>query len=136
MSKLPPSLYTALFAGLLVNSAWAQDGGAVRQPIATNLRYPAGTEITFQWIYSCPTGGKSCSFNCQGPGGGVDRATALEIYIGSTPIGNNRTVPALIYVYSTQIFASNSGFIMSPGELSKLSCQITGMTLDYSGPLK
>lgn len=131
---LPPRFCTVLIAVLLANPAWAQDAGA-RRPIAPGLRYPAGTEITFQWGYSCPAG-KSCSFNCQGQGGGVDRVTALEIYIGSSPIGSNRSVPALYYFYSTQIFASNSGFSLSPGELSKLSCQVSGMSLDYSGPPK
>jgi len=135
MSTFPPSLCKALFVVLLMNSAWAQDGGATRRPVAPNLPYPAGTEITFQWSYSCPTN-KSCSINCQGPGSGVDRVTALEIYLGSTPIGNSQMVPALFYFYSTQVFASNSGFNISPGKLSRLSCQVTGMTLDYSGPPK
>src|SRR5215831_16536699 len=54
-----------LFAGLLMNSAWAQNKD--ERPTG-GPPYPGGSEITFQWNYSCPSG-QNCSFTCAAPGG-------------------------------------------------------------------
>ena len=53
-----------LFAGLLMNSSWAQNKG---EPQARGPSYPGASEITFQWDYSCPSG-SNCSFTCTGTG--------------------------------------------------------------------
>ena len=52
-----------LFAGLFLNSSWAQNKDEPAGP-----PYPGTSEITFQWDYSCPSG-QNCSFTCMGTGG-------------------------------------------------------------------
>ena len=54
-----------LFASLLMNSALAQNKD---EPPTGGPPYPGGSEITFQWNYSCPSG-QNCSFTCAAPGG-------------------------------------------------------------------
>ena len=54
-----------LFAGLLMNSSWAQNKG---EPQTAGPRHPGASEITFQWDYTCPSG-QNCSFTCMGTGG-------------------------------------------------------------------
>ena len=56
--------------------------------LATSLRAvegppnPGGSEITFEWDYSCPTG-RACSFSCPGSGG-ASSVTKLSIYLGTS----------------------------------------------------
>src|SRR5215468_7548202 len=103
-----------LFAGLLMNSAWAQNKD---EPPTGRPPYPGGSEITFQWNYSCPSG-QNCSFTCAAPsrggmsgaggmgeasgvsaasgmGGasgasGASHTTKLAIYLGTIPVGNQK----------------------------------------------
>src|SRR5215470_16013425 len=143
-----------LFAGLLMNSAWAQNKD---EPPTGGPPYPGGSEITFQWNYSCPSG-QNCSFTCAAPsrasgagaasgtgglsgaggvGGasgasGASHTTKLAIYLGSIPVGDQKA-QALLYEFSTREIPRGNGFIISAG-LSTTSCQVNGLTLDYSGP--
>lgn len=117
-----------LFAGLVVNSSWAQDKGG--QPVS-GPPYPGTSDITFQWDYSCP-GGKDCSFTCMGTGG-ASHVTKLVIYLGTIPVGRNQNVPAVLYEFSTQEIPRANGFSVSTG-INTMSCQVNGLMLDYSGP--
>ena len=152
-----------LFVGLLMNSAWAQNKN---EPPTGGPPYPGGSEITFQWNYSCPSG-QNCSFTCAAPGGasgagaasgmggagkaseasgasgmggmggasgasGASHTTKLAIYLGSIPVGDQKA-QALLYEFSTREIPRGNGFIISAG-LSTTSCQVNGLTLDYSGP--
>jgi hypothetical protein len=119
-------------AGWIMNPAWAQDRVV---PIPPNLAYPAGSEITFQWVYSCRNITALCTFSCPGllaP----HRVTALQIYLGTIPIGNNQNNPALFYFYSTESIPRGNGFHISSGTHGTLSCNVSGMTLEYSGAPK
>ena len=166
-------LLGTLFVGLLMNSAWAQNN----EPPTGRPPYPGGSEITFQWNYSCPSG-QNCSFTCAAPsrggasgasgagaasgtggmsgaggmgeasgvsaasgmggaGGasgasGASHTTKLAIYLGTIPVGNQKA-KALLYEFSTREIPRGNGFIISAG-LSTTSCQVNGLTLDYSGP--
>src|SRR5262249_24050930 len=104
---------------------WAQEG-------RSNAPYPGGSRISFQWNYSCPSG-RGCSFDCPGRGG-AGHVTKLTIYLGTVPFGSQES-PAVVYEFSTSEIPRGSGFTVSTG-LSTLSCQVNGMTLDYSGPPK
>jgi hypothetical protein len=117
-----------LFAGLLMNSAWAQNK---EEPRTGGPPYPSGSEITFQWNYSCPSV-TNCSFFCTGTGG-VSHASKLVIYLGTIPIGGEQSGPAMLYEFSTREIPRGNGFIVSTG-ISTLSCQVNGFALDYSGP--
>jgi hypothetical protein len=116
-----------LFASALMNSSSAQNKD---DPNAGGPAYPGGSEITFQWDYSCASG-KNCSFTCMGARG-ASHVTKLSIYLGTIPVGGSQKAPALIYEFSAQEIPRNNGFSVSAG-LSTLSCQVDGMTLDYSG---
>jgi hypothetical protein len=59
----------------------------------------------------------------------------LNIYLGTISVGSNQNAPAVFYDYATREIPYGNGFSISVG-LSTLSCQVSGMTLDYSGPLK
>jgi hypothetical protein len=116
-----------LFASAFMNLSWAQNkddrnGGGPA--------YPDGSEITFQWNYSCESG-KNCSFTCMGTRG-ASHVTKLNIYLGTIPIGNDEKSSAIFYDFSTREIPRGNGFSVS-AELSTLSCQVDGMTLDYSG---
>jgi hypothetical protein len=50
-------------------------------------------------------------------------------------IGTDQNAFALFYDFSTVEFPRANGFVVATG-LSSLSCQVNGMTLDYSGPPK
>ena len=115
-----------LFAGVVMNSSWAQNknGPDARPP------YPGGSEITFQWDYSCPSG-RNCSFACGT--GGAGHVTMLSVYLGTMPLGADRENPAVIYEFSTRELPQGNGFNVSTG-INTLSCQVNGLTLDYSGP--
>jgi hypothetical protein len=114
-------------AGYLVDPSLAQGQSPGPSP-----DYPRDSEITFQWDYSCPS--TVCSFSCPGQGG-ASHVRKLTIYLGTIPVGSLRNTPAMIYNFSTVETPSGNGFVVSTG-LSALSCQVNGMTLDYSGPPK
>jgi hypothetical protein len=116
-----------LFASLLMNSSWAQNKG---EQVA-GPPYPGASEITFQWVYSCASE-TNCSFICPG-GGGASHVTKLTIYLGTIPVGSTQNAPALLYDFSTKEIQHGNGFSISTG-LSMLSCQVNGLTPDYSGP--
>jgi hypothetical protein len=98
----------------------------------SELPYPAGSDITSQWIYSCPSG--RCAFSCPGAGG-ASHVTKLTIFMGRMSIGSDQNPLALFYAYSTRYIQRGNGFTIDTG-LGTLACQVSGMKLDYSGPLK
>ena len=110
-----------------IQSSWAQDK---TEPLRTGPPFPF-SKTTFQWDYSCP-GGKVCSFIC--PGGGASHVIKLRMYLGTIPVGS-QDAPAVIYDFSTIEIPHARGFSVSVG-LGTLSCQVNGMTSDYSGPPK
>ena len=117
-----------LFAGLIINSSWAQNKD---EPQTVGPPYPGASQITFQWDYSCPSG-KDCSFTCMGTGG-ASHVTKLTIYLGTIPVGSNQNVPAVLYDFSTREIPRGNGFSVSTG-INTLSCQVNGLTEDYTGP--
>jgi len=119
-------------AALLLACQLANPSLALSQSPEPGPPYPAESNITFQWDYSCPTG-RLCSFNC--PGGGASHATRLTIYLGTIPVGGSRDTPSILYNFSTVEMPNGNGFVVNTG-LGTLSCQVNGMTLDYSGPPK
>ena len=121
-------LGTLLLAGQLVNSAWAQE--KVEPPVP-GPPYPGGSEITFELDYSCPSA-RGCSFSCPGAGG-ASSVTKLTIYLGTIPLGEAERATALFYDFSTRFIPRANGFRVTTG-IATLSCQVNGMTLDYSGP--
>ena len=154
-------IFGTLFAGLLLNSSWAQNKGELQ---AAGPPSPVASGITFQWDYSCPSG-QNCSFICMGTGGasrtsgasgtggasgtsgasgasgtsgtsgtgGASHVTKLAIYLGAIPVGGNQKAPAVVYEFSTREIPRGNGFIISTG-INALPCQVNGLTLDYSGP--
>jgi hypothetical protein len=121
------TLATLLFAGPFLSASWAENDADPDPP------YPAGSDITFQWSYSCPSS-KGCSFSCPGAGG-ASHVTKLTLYLGRMRIGTNQNSLALFYDFSTVEIPRGNGFTIDTG-LSTLSCQVNGMNLDYSGPPK
>jgi hypothetical protein len=115
-----------LFAAVLVNPlrALAQDKIG---PNASGRTYPG--EITYQWDYSCPSGGE-CSFTCGT--GGAGHVTKLGIYLGAMPVGTDQKNFTLFYEFTTRELRRGSGFSINAG-LSTLQCQVNGLTVDYSG---
>src|SRR5215813_1153803 len=107
-----------IFAGHLIGPVRAQQ-------VESKAPYPAGSQITFQWNYSCP-GGRGCSFDCPGRGG-AGHVTKLTLYLGTIPFGSSKDSPAVFYEFSTSEIPRGSGFTISAG-LSTLSCQVNGMT--------
>jgi hypothetical protein len=133
------TLGTLLFAGSCLGVSWAQNKPPPVPP------FLEGSEITLEMSYSCPSN-TACSFACPsgvGRGGaeaaggaaggffGADHVTKLTIYLGTMPFGN-RDAPALFYDFSTRERPNSSGFSINVG-LSASSCQVNGLTLDYSG---
>jgi hypothetical protein len=110
----------------LVSAAWAQDTAS---PVPSNFSFPAGSEITYQWNYTCRSS-KPCSFSC----GATNNVIALTLFLGSIPVGGSRSNSVIFYFYSTATVPHNDGFRISGGPASTLSCNVNGMTLDYSGP--
>jgi hypothetical protein len=51
------------------------------------------------------------------------------------PVGTIRDAPGLFYEFSTLVIPRANGFTIGAG-LGTLSCQVNGMTLDYSGAPK
>jgi len=115
---------TLLFIGLFSDGSLAQS--------KTERRYPDGTDITFQWTYSCPT--SKCAFSCPGAGR-ASHVTKLTIFMGRMRIGSDQNPFALFYEYSTKYIPRGNGFTIDTG-LGTLACQVSGMKLDYSGPPK
>jgi hypothetical protein len=118
----------ALFAAVLVNPLQAQSKPA---PNASGSPYPVGSGITYQWDYSCPSGGGECSFTCGI--GGASHVKKLGIYLGAMPVGTDQKNSTLFYEFTTQDLRRGSGFSVNTG-LSTLQCQVNGLTVDYSGP--
>ena len=119
--------FGTLFAAALINPLWAQNKNGQNPSGPT---YPGGTEITYQWKYSCPSVGE-CSFTCGT--GGASHVTKLGIYLGAMPVGTDQKNPTLSYEYTTLEHRRGSGFSINTG-ISTLQCQVDGMTTDYSGP--
>jgi hypothetical protein len=132
MSKLTLICTTLSSVALFMCSAWAGDRVPAAVPVPPNLAYPNGSEITFQWTYSCHDN-QHCTFNC---GLSANSVSALTIYLGVVPLGNNQKTPALFYFYSTPTIFRNNGFRILSGPYASLSCEVNGMILDYSGPPK
>ena len=117
-----------LFAVQLTDPSWAQIGASQ----ATKPSYPDAFEITNQWDYSCRN--TVCSFECSGRLS-ANQVTRLTIYLGTIPFDNRGNSPAIFYEFATRYIPNSSGFIISTG-LSTFSCQVNGMTMDYSGPAR
>jgi len=116
-----------LVGGPLAESAHAQHerrSGAVPA-------YPGGSEIAFEWQYSCQNG-KGCSFNCPGAGNAAN-VTKLVIHLGTIALGDTQKAVGIFYEFSTMEIPRANGFSITTG-ISTLSCQVQGMNLDYSGP--
>lgn len=121
-----------LFAALLLVSGVSSYVSLAQEK--AELPYPAESDITFQWTYSCPT--SQCAFSCPGTGR-AKQVTKLTIVMGRMRIGNNDDYNpiALFYEYSTKDIPRGNGFSINSG-LGRLACQVSGMRLDYSGPPK
>ena len=117
-----------LFVGPFLSTSWAQNK---TEPTDGGPLFPGTSQITFQWDYSCPAG-KACSFICLG-GAGASHVIKLRMYLGTIPVGSTQNAPAVIYDFSTIEIPNARGFSVSVG-LGTLSCQVNGMTSDYSGP--
>jgi len=117
-----------VFAGVMIHPSWAQNKN---DPVAAGPPYPIESDITFQWDYSCPSG-RACSFTCM-RSGGASHVTRLTVYLGTIPVGSNQKTPAVMYDFSTKEIPQGNGFAVSTG-IDTLSCQVNGLTLDYSGP--
>ena len=131
-------LGTLLFAGPFLSMSWPQNSLAQNssaqdktEPTRTGLPFPF-TKTTFQWDYSCPAG-IGCSLAC--PGGESSHVIKLSLYLGTVSFDGSENAPAMFYEFVTREFPHASGFSIS-ARLSSLSCQVNGMTLDYSGPSK
>ncbi len=130
MSKSATICAILLMASGLAHLARAQEGANVVSPVPPAFRFPAGAEITFQWNYTCRGGNKPCAFSC----GTADRVKALTIYLGTIPVGRYERNSVIFYFYSTETIPYSDGFRINGGPASTLSCDVTGMTLDYAGP--
>ena len=118
------TLIWMLMSGLFSSAASAQSKAELPP-------YPLGSDITFQWNYSCPKG-KGCSFFCPGRGG-ASHVTRLTIYLGNVRIGRDRNAISTFYEFSTVEIPRGNGFSIDTG-IGTLTCQVNGMKLDYSGP--
>ena len=154
------TLGTLLFAGPSLGVSSAQNKPA---PVPTFLEgsemtlemsysCPSNTACSF----ACPSGvasgaagaaGGSGAAGGPGAGGGpaaagglgavggffgADHVTKLTIYLGTMPLGKGGDAPVLFYEFSTRERPNSSGFSINAG-LSATSCQVNGLTLDYSG---
>src|SRR5579871_3441689 len=124
-------LVAGAFTGLTwAQETWAQERGVdLASPVPPNFSFPTGAEITFQWNYTCRTT-KPCAFSC----GESNSVKVLTMYLGTIPVGNNQRNSVLFYFYSTAAVPYSDGFRISGGPASTLSCDTSGMTLDYAGP--
>jgi hypothetical protein len=119
-----------LVGGPLAVSLLAEDEN---RSAADRPAYPGGSEIAFEWQYSCPSG-KGCSFICPGSGG-ASSVTKLAIHLGTIPLRGTEKAFGIFYEFSTIQVPRANGFSLTTG-ISTLSCQMNGMNLDYSGPPK
>ena len=119
-----------LLAGQTIIPSLAQERGKFPSSAESLPPYPSGSNITFEWKYSCANA-RVCAFNCPGAGG-ANNVRQLTIYLGTISIGANQQ-SAVFYEFSTPEFSRANGFSISAG-LSVLACQVNGMVLDYSGP--
>jgi hypothetical protein len=119
------SLGTTLLAFVSASVAWAQSG-------ADDPAFPF-SKWTIRWDYSCPSG-TSCSFVCPAAGetGLTSHVLKLRLFLGTISADGGQAVPALFYEFNTREYPHGSGFSIGSG-LTTLSCQVNGMTLDYSG---
>jgi hypothetical protein len=145
MSKLSLLFTIGVCVCPMANSLWAQERAAPFDPYARPPKpYPDAARIIVQWNYSCEAHG--CSFQCHGTGaessvptldiqlgGAASRVTKLDIYLGSIP--DEPDSHGLYYSFNTEYAKYGTGFALG-GKLTPLSCQVIGMKLDYSGPLK
>lgn len=116
-----------LFAGVFINPSWAQNN---KGPNASGPTSPGGSQISYQWDYSCPSD-EECSFTCGT--GGASHVTKLGISLGTMPTGTDQKSSTLVYEFTTREHRRGSGFSVNTG-LSTLQCQVDGLTVDYSGP--
>jgi hypothetical protein len=125
---LKPAMICAI---LLAASGSARLGWAQERPsiVPPNFAFPNGAEITYQWNYTCRTS-KPCAFSC----GATNSVKALTMYLGTMPVGRNEKNTVIFYFYSTATIPYNDGFQITGGPASNVSCNTSGMTLDYSGP--
>src|SRR5215471_20230667 len=72
-------------AALLLLSGVSSDGSLAQYKTA--LPYPAESDITSQWTYSCPS--SKCAFSCPGAGG-ASHVTKLTIFMGRMRIGSDQ----------------------------------------------
>ena len=117
----------------LASPSWAQEKRTEPPENLDHPPYPSEAHIIFQWNYSCPSN-RGCSFNCTGLNG-ASAVTALDVYLGTIPVGKDQSTYILFYNYSTQFVPRGNGFSLSTG-IAVLSCQVNGMKVDYSGPAK
>jgi hypothetical protein len=136
-------LGTLLLAGPFLSMSWAQNSWAQNswaqnswaqnktEPTQTAPPFPF-TKTIFQWDYSCPAG-ITCTVAC--PGREVNHVIKLSLYLGTVLFDSGQNAPAVFYEMNTREYPHASGFSISPGlpGLTTLSCQVNGMTLDYSG---
>lgn len=135
LSEMPKEVLMRVLALAILTTMMVSAKLAGAQTPDPDFRLPfRGTSNSaFQWNYSCPHS-QGCSFDCSGSGSAAS-VTTLTLYLGSISVSPNQNSPALFYEFATRDIPRGHGFIISTG-LSTLSCQINGMTLDYSGPLK
>jgi hypothetical protein len=115
-------MWRKLFLGMLIAGVLSSPLGAQSPSV--------GPDITYQWDYSCPSGG-DCSFSCGN--GGSSHVTKLGIYLGAIPVGTDQKNSTLFYEFTTRQLRQGSGFNINAG-LNKLQCQVNGLTVDYAGP--
>jgi hypothetical protein len=155
------TLGAVLFAGPFIGVSWAENKPPAVPPflegadITLQLSYscPINTACSF----ACPSGvGREGVGGLEAAGGsgaapgaagalgpgvglgavggffGANHVTKLTIYLGTLPLGKGRDSPVLFYDFSTREIPNSSGFSINAG-LSATSCQVNGLTLDYSG---
>jgi hypothetical protein len=120
------ALSGVLLVGPMTGALRAEDG----KRVAGDPPYGA-SHVAFEWQYSCANG-KGCSFLCPGAGGG-NNVTKLAIHLGTISLAGTQNAVGIFYEFSTMEIPRGNGFSMTTG-ISTLSCQVSGMTLDYSGP--
>jgi hypothetical protein len=136
MPKVPKSFHALVLGAVLltggpsVQSQSAQDG---KRSEGGPPPYPGASEVAFEWQYTC-TDEKVCSFNCPGAGGAA-HVTKLAIHLQTIPLNGNQKAFGIFYEFSTKEIPRANGFSITTG-ISTLSCQVSGMNLDYSGPPK
>jgi len=139
------------YATLAISAFAVAAATQAAEPVA-----PGPGDPDTEWIYSCAS--SRCGFSCPTGAGGATAATGqatsatrremgrtggmmsamhvtkLTIHLRRVLLGNQQA-QTLFYEYSTMAVPSGSGFAINTG-LGTLSCQVSGMTLDYFGPPK